>query len=58
MNTIKTLIAQDNVALTEQIITKFSETKILNLIDTASNGSECLDKLNRKHYVLVMAVNV
>lgn len=54
MNTIKTLIAQDNVALTEQIISKFSETKILNLIDTAANGNECLDKLNRKHYDLLI----
>lgn len=54
MNTIKTLIAQDNVALTEQIIAKFSETKILPLVDTASNGSECLEKLLTKHYDLLI----
>ena len=36
MNTNKTLIAQDNVALTEQIIAKLTENKILNIVDKAT----------------------
>ena len=54
MNTIKTLIAQDNMALTEQMISKLTETKTLNLIDTAANGNECLNKLEKKHYDLLI----
>lgn len=54
MNTNKTLIAQDNVALTEQIIAKLTENKILNIVDKATNGKECLEKLKTKHYDLLI----
>ena len=54
MNTLKILIAQDNLNLTNQMKSLLSTSNLFPTIDSVTNGNDCLERLNSKTYDLLI----